>query len=415
MSRAARRLRSAPQRFDRKREQSTTVFASEPRACPLRRGKHGATRRSATHTREIRRGTYVAPLRTLAPETFGVRHGLQAGDEVSLPLQQRRTDLLRRHRDDEDSDPRSAGAWLSHRPAPALRNFPSIPRLACRTAAGNRATRRRSAPPRPRLVREHDLPGASDVMANGRLAASIGMAALAALLVGGCASGHRARVAANGPAGDTDLISSRDRAALETLGAERRDPPVADNGYRIGPDDLLQIRIPDLFDVGGAPRPTPAPGFSPVSGAPTFDQGVRVSASGHVRLPMLGLLPAQGRTPTELEGEIARRLVAAGILRHPQVSVLVAEYRSRVVAVVGSVERPGLYPLTRAGATVAELIWAAGGPNKDAGRVVEFVPMRGDEPARAGDGIERGALAEHAPKGQPVRLALQVLLHPPRP
>ena len=249
-------------------------------------------------------------------------------------------------------------------------------------------------------------------MATGRLAATAGAVALAALLVGGCSSGPRARVAAKAPAGEADLISSHDRAALETLAAERRNPPQADNGYRIGPDDLLQIRIPDLYDVGGTPRPTPALGFSPVAGAPTFDQGVRVSASGHVRLPMLGLLAAQGHTATELEGEIAQRLVASGILRRPQVSVLVAEYRSRVVAVVGSVERPGLYPLTRTGATVAELIWAAGGPNKDAGRVVEFVPMRGDAAALANNGIERVALADHAPKGEPVRLDLQVLLHP---
>src|SRR5438094_411681 len=31
---------------------------------------------------------------------------------------------------------------------------------------------------------------------------------------------------------------------------------------------------------------------------------------------------------------------------------------NRVAAVVGSVERPGLYPLTRPGATIADLLWA---------------------------------------------------------
>src|SRR5439155_208882 len=80
-------------------------------------------------------------------------------------------------------------------------------------------------------------------------------------------------------------------------------------------------------------------------------------------------------TPTELEHDIARRLVAADILRSPHVTVLVAEYRSRVVAVSGSVERPGLYPITKPGTTLTDILWAAGCPNRDAGRVIEFVPV----------------------------------------
>jgi len=117
-----------------------------------------------------------------------------------------------------------------------------------------------------------------------------------------------------------------------------------------------------------------------VAAAPVFQQGLRVSASGDVNLPVLGAVRARGMTAHELEGEIARRLVAGGILRAPQVSVLIVEYRSRVVAVIGSVERPGLYPVTRPGATVADLIWAAGGPSKDAGRLVQFSPAQAIEP-----------------------------------
>src|SRR5206468_12084329 len=103
----------------------------------------------------------------------------------------------------------------------------------------------------------------------------------------------------------------------------------------------------------------------------------RVSADGQVNIPLLGLVRAEGFTPTALEQDIAHRLKAARILKAPQVNVLVAEYRSRVVAVVGSVERPGLYPLTRPRATLADLIWAAGGPGKDAGREAKFVPAAG--------------------------------------
>ena len=112
-----------------------------------------------------------------------------------------------------------------------------------------------------------------------------------------------------------------------------------------------------------------------------FQQGVRVSADGDVTLPMIGSVRAAGRTPTELEGEIARRLVAGGILRAPQVSVQVAEHRSRVVAVIGSVERPGLYPLTRPGATHRRLRLGRGRPEQGCrapGRV-----HAGERPGRA--------------------------------
>src|SRR5207245_2313769 len=125
-----------------------------------------------------------------------------------------------------------------------------------------------------------------------------------------------------------------------------------------------------------------------------FQQGVRVTGSGEVNLPLLGMVPANSLTPTALEQEIARRLVAAEILRSPHVSVLVAEYRSRVVAVSGSVERPGLYPITKPGTTLTDIVWAAGGPNREAGRVVEFVP------AVDGSGGDRS----------PLRIDLELLL-----
>jgi polysaccharide export outer membrane protein len=156
-------------------------------------------------------------------------------------------------------------------------------------------------------------------------------------------------------------------------------------GYRIGPDDLLDIRIPDLVEkssdvgrLGAAQGPT----LPTVNEAPTFDRGERVSSRGDIDLPYVGTVHVEGMTTTEAEAALDERLREADLLRKPQASVAVAEYRHGVVAVLGSVERPGLYPLTRPGATLADVIWAAGGASRDAGRVVTFTPVGGGDPLR---------------------------------
>ncbi len=227
----------------------------------------------------------------------------------------------------------------------------------------------------------------------------------------GCAPGAkpaanaaRAQAAPAVPAGD--LMSSQDRTRLEAL-ATARAKGASDEGYRIGPDDLLDIRIPDVLDGQGAGllnRPAPGtPGPVAVAAAPAA-QGLRVSDRGDITLPFIGQVHAEGLTGTELEAEIARRLVKEGILRQPRVSVQIVEYRSRVVAVIGSVERPGLYPLTRPRATLADMIWAAGGPAKEAGRVVEFAPAPDSAPS-----APEGAAQVSAP----IRVDVELLLHAP--
>src|SRR5438445_4014887 len=238
-------------------------------------------------------------------------------------------------------------------------------------------------------------------------------ASLLAPLGNGCAPGAKpaanaARAQAAPAATPGDLMSAQDRARLEALAAARANGS-SEEGYRIGPDDLLDIRIPDVLDGQGAgpvSRPTPgAPGPAAVAAAPAA-QGLRVSDRGEVTLPFIGSVHAEGLTTTELEAEIARRLVQEGILRQPRVSVQIAEYRSRVVSVIGIVERPGLYPLTRPPASLADLLWAAGRPAKAAGRVVEFAPAPDSAPS-----APEGAAQVSAPIRADAELPLPAPIH----
>jgi protein involved in polysaccharide export with SLBB domain len=232
-----------------------------------------------------------------------------------------------------------------------------------------------------------------------KLVAHVGGASLALLMFSACGPHRPAHFEGSNGTSEAAgaVMSTRDRDALQKLTAARAAEKPTD-GYRIGPDDLLDVRIPDLTDpqamVSARLGQTSGTGQQPIGGAPAFQQGLRVSATGEINVQSLGLVKAAGLTPTELEAELARRLLASGILRAPQPSVQVAEHRSGVVAVIGSVERPGLYPVTRPRATLADMLWAAGGPAKDAGRVVEFVAAGGP----------RG--------GAPIRVDLEVLLHP---
>jgi polysaccharide biosynthesis/export protein len=213
------------------------------------------------------------------------------------------------------------------------------------------------------------------------------------------------------------LMGADDLDRLRKL-SDRRASLGEESTYRIGPDDLLDIRIPDLTDARPYGEGAQAGGVATVAGAPTFHQGERVDDSGDISIPHVGVIRAAGLTPAQLEAEISRRLVSAGILRRPQVAVLIAEYRSRVVAVVGSVERPGTYPLTRPGATVADMIWAAGGPGQGAGRMVLFSPApdavrvaSSSDVVAANAEVRSDADPGLLPPGtKPIRIDLQALL-----
>lgn len=151
----------------------------------------------------------------------------------------------------------------------------------------------------------------------------------------------------------TTSRSSASLRALERLAAERGKQGAL-RSYRIGPGDLVEIVVFDLKEM---------------------NRRVRVSQSGDVPLPLIGKVPAAGKTEAELGREIADRL-SREYLQNPQVDVFIAEYRSELVAVTGSVGKPGLYPLNRDRNTILDMLSEAGGLTKGAGAFIDFMPAR---------------------------------------
>jgi polysaccharide export outer membrane protein len=107
--------------------------------------------------------------------------------------------------------------------------------------------------------------------------------------------------------------------------------------YRLGPGDIVRVITY---------------GEDPLTGE------FRVSDQGAVALPLAGAVKATGKTPRELEDEIAGALKKRDMLRKPSVSVEVATYRP--IYVLGEVNKPGQYPY-QPGMTMVSAAAVAGG------------------------------------------------------
>ena len=110
-----------------------------------------------------------------------------------------------------------------------------------------------------------------------------------------------------------------------------------DDSYVIGNDDHLAISVwkePDLT------------------------KNIPVRSDGKISLPLVGEIQAAGRTPLQLELEIANRL--RNYITMPEVTVIVEQINSKKYNIMGMVGRPGTFSLTLS-MTIMDAIAAAGG------------------------------------------------------
>jgi polysaccharide export outer membrane protein len=90
---------------------------------------------------------------------------------------------------------------------------------------------------------------------------------------------------------------------------------------------------------------------------PSLD--VPVSAAGDVILPLIGRVQAAGKSTIALSKEVIKRY--RHFLKDPQVSIVVKEYRSKVVWVVGQVTNNGPIYLENDATSLFEVLSRAGG------------------------------------------------------
>lgn len=126
---------------------------------------------------------------------------------------------------------------------------------------------------------------------------------------------------------------------------------------KIQVNDILDVRISTLNPVTALPYNSV---MSSV-GIPSIDliklQGYLVSAEGKIILPVLGAIPANGKTTAALEQEIVAILENGGHLKDPTVTVRVLNAK---VTVLGEVERPGTYTYSEQTISLPQALGYAG-------------------------------------------------------
>jgi polysaccharide biosynthesis/export protein len=149
----------------------------------------------------------------------------------------------------------------------------------------------------------------------------------------------------------TGATSLQNAAAAGTTTTTTQTLPRDDDRYRIGPGDVLDIRILNRPNLSR--------------------EAVRVEGNGVIRMPLIDdEIQAACKTEGELAKEIAERYTK--FYRKPQVDVFIKEYHSRQVAVIGAVNEQSRFELQRR-VRLLELLTYAKGTSPKAGQTINIV------------------------------------------
>jgi len=144
------------------------------------------------------------------------------------------------------------------------------------------------------------------------------------------------------------VLSCSSIAQQATTSDQSHGPPASravDARLHIGPGDLLELAV---FDV------------------PELAQVIRVSDTGSATLMLLGSLHLDGLTAAEAQALIEYRLRQGHFILDPHVSLIIREYGTQGVSVLGEVKKPGVYPVLGA-RNLLDIISEAGGTTLFAG------------------------------------------------
>lgn len=111
---------------------------------------------------------------------------------------------------------------------------------------------------------------------------------------------------------------------------------------------------------------------------PDMTTVARIGESGNITFPLLGEVKVGETTVVEAEALIATLLRKGAFVRAPQVSLIVEQFQSQQVSVLGEVNQPGKYPIEGLNASVIDFLALAGGVTPQAADKIKLI-MRGTQ------------------------------------
>jgi polysaccharide export outer membrane protein len=111
----------------------------------------------------------------------------------------------------------------------------------------------------------------------------------------------------------------------------------AQEAYRLNPGDSLQISVWN---------------------EEALQQEVMVLPDGTISFPLVGILKVANKTPEQIQGEIKQKL--SQLIPDPEINLSVSAVEGNSIFIIGKVNGPGRYPMTRPTDVVQALSLAGG-------------------------------------------------------
>ncbi len=146
-----------------------------------------------------------------------------------------------------------------------------------------------------------------------------------------------------------------------------------DASYLLGAGDVLKITVYNNADLS---------------------LETKVSEAGTISYPLIGDVYVVGLTVSAAEKKLAKLLDTGGFVKKPQINILVTLYQSKMISVLGSVLKPGRYPLDRA-TNLADMLALVGGATADGSDLVTIIGKKGKKEYDLHNIVDKGESAQN--------------------